>query len=124
MENPERRFRLRKGEKVVGFSKKIGNSRFYSKDNYGWNGNEIEYTQRDLFTGLFDLNRRAIYSKDILEIKNNPNHTFGLIVYDEVLSTFQLITINGEEIISAVPRSFLHEHRFVWKSYLFIQKSM
>lgn len=124
MENQESRFRLRWNEKIVGYSKKIHNSTFYSKDQYAWSGNEIEFNLSDEFIHVFDKNRRPIYVNDILEFTSPGEYKYGAIVFDEVLSEFQLLTADGEELISTVPRSFLYKHRFVWKSYLFIQNGV
>lgn len=124
MANPENRFRLRWNEKVVGYSKKVHNSTFYSKDNSAWGGHKIEFNLADEFIGVFDINRRAIYTNDIVEFKFHDKHKYAVLIFDEILNDFQLITVDGDEIISTVPRSFLYEHRFVWKSYLFHQNGM
>lgn len=124
MEKPETRFRLRMDDKVVGYSKKINTSTFYSKDNYGWTGYKIESNQFDYFTGSFDLNRRAIYADDIVEFKTPQEHQYGLIVFDDVLQMFQLLSVDGEELIAKDAVTYLDEHRYVWKSYRFIQNPM
>ena len=124
MENPENRFRLRWNEKIVGYSKKIHNSTFYSKDQYAWSGQEIEYNLTDEFIQIFDKNRRPIYTNDIIEFTTPKEHKYAVVIFDDVLSELQLMTADGEKIISTVPRSFLYEHRFVWKSYLFIQNGV
>lgn len=124
MQNPETRYRLRNDDKVVGYSKQINSSVFYSKDNYGWSGHKIDSNIFDCFTGLFDLNRRAIYAEDILEFKNPEEHQYGLIVYDDVLQTFQIVSLDGDELIANDGVTYLDEHRYVWKSYRFIQNQM
>ncbi|MEJ6491114.1 MAG: hypothetical protein QNL60_01465 [Flavobacteriales bacterium] len=124
MEKPETRFRLRMDGKVVGYSKKINSSTFYSKDNYGWTGHIIEFNLSDYFTGSFDINRRAIYTDDIVEFKAPIEHQYGLIVFDDVLQTFQLLSVDGEEFIANDAVKYLDEHRYVWKSYRFIQNLM
>ncbi len=124
MENQETRFRLRWNEKIVGYSKKIHNSTFYSKDQYAWSGNEIDFNLSDEFILVFDKNRRPIYVNDIIEFTSPVKHKYAAVVFDEILSEIQLITLDGEELISTVARSFLYEHRFVWKSYLFIQNGV
>lgn len=124
MEKSEDRFRLRWNEKIVGYSKKIHNSTFYSKDQYAWSGHPIDSNLSDYFIDVFDMNRRPIYTNDIIEFVEPTEFQYGAIVFDDVLSKLQLISADGEEIISTVPRSFLYEHRFVWKSYLFLQNRL
>ncbi len=124
MENSECRFRLRWNEKVVGYSREIHSSTFYSKDEYGWNGHAIEFNLKDRFIGISDINRRNIYAEDIIEFIQPEEHKYGYLLYDDVLSSFQLITIDGEDMIANKAQNYLREHPFVWKSYRFIQNHM
>ncbi len=124
MENPETRYRLRWNEKVVGYTKKIHTILFYSTDNYAWSGNPIEYNLKDPFTGLFDLNRRAIFAEDIIEFREFTDIQYAFVLYDEVLNEFHLLSIDGEELLSKDIINYLTEKRFVWKSYRFIQNHL
>ena len=124
MENSEQRFRLRWNEKLVGYSREIQTATFYSKDEYGWNGHALEYNLKDRFVGLSDINRRNIYAEDIVEFIRPEEHKYACLLYDEVLSCFQLISADGEEMIANKAQNYLIQHPFVWKSYRFIQNHM
>ncbi len=124
MEKPESRFRLRWNEKIIGYAKQIHRTIFYSPDQYAWSGKELEYNLKDSFTGLFDINRRPIYTEDIIEFRDNPEHTYAFILLDEVLQQFQLLSIDGEELISNDAVTYLKNMRYVWKSYRFIQNHL
>ena len=118
------RFRLRNNQKIVGYKKQIGNSVFYSKDEYAWSGSLIEFTIQDKFTRFFDNNRRAIYAEDIIEFTKNEDIKFALILFDEILDTFQLLDLSAGEIVSNNAYDFLLKNPFVFKSFHFIQPNV
>lgn len=124
MQNPETRFRLRWNEKIVGYARSMGSGFFFSKDEYAWNGQPIEYNLKDLHAGISDINRRQIYSEDILEFKTPSPEKYAYLLHDSILDQFQLLTADGEDLISANGILFLREHPFVWKSYRFIQNRL
>jgi hypothetical protein len=115
------RFRLRVEDKIVGYQKQIHNSIFYSKDEYAWNGAKIEFQLKDKFSGVYDINRRAIYAEDILEFKDWKNCNFGLVLFDEVLSEFQIMDLSTEELVIDSFKDISNLPTFVFKSYSFIQ---
>jgi hypothetical protein len=48
MSNPEKRFRLRKGEQIVGYMRKVSPTMIlYSRDGFWWRGFAIEYDELD-----------------------------------------------------------------------------
>lgn len=124
MANPEKRFRLRWNEKIVGYLRKIGNTVFFSTDQYAWGGTTIEFNLQDRFIQLHDINRRAIYENDIIEFTSPDEHQYAIVLFDEVLSSFQLFTADGEDLISGNAIEYLQNHRFIWKSYVFIQNQV
>ncbi|KAB2810238.1 YopX family protein [Phaeocystidibacter luteus] len=70
----EKRFRLRKDERVVGYMRQLGKeSYFFSKDSFWWTGRKIQYEQIDEWTGYFDKNRSPIYEWDIIHFKVDPD---------------------------------------------------
>jgi hypothetical protein len=119
----EKRYRLRKDDKIVGYRKVIGKSEFFSKDEYAWGGIVIDYLQADLFTGKFDMDRKAIYAEDIIESKNNEETEYALVVYDDLLDQFSLYTIDGDKRLSHLSMDLLDPANFRRKSYSFLQKN-
>ena len=63
----ETRYRLRIGEDIVGYAREIGRTRYYSKDQFWWNGVIIKHNQVDECIGLKDLNNRPLFEFDIIE---------------------------------------------------------
>lgn len=120
----ENRFRLRLENKIVGFKKQIHQSIFYSKDQYAWNGKEIQYTIEDKFTGFFDNNRRAIYAEDIIEFTKNNNIKYALVHFDEILENFQIFDLSNDQLLDDSWFDFLKNNPFVFKSYNFIQPNL
>lgn len=85
MANPERRFRLRKGEKIVGYMRKVSSTMvLYSRDGLWWRGHKIDYSELDEFTGLRDKNNRHIYEWDILKFKIDPDGDYvdGVVLWE------------------------------------------
>ncbi len=81
----EPRYRLRLGETVVGFMRKVADTMvMYSKDSFWWTGNKIEYEEIDEWTGFKDKNGRHIYEWDILYYKLDPDGPFveGVILWE------------------------------------------
>lgn len=62
------RVRLRHNDKVVGYLRKSGNSKFYSKDGFWWRGIEIPHIQQDACTGYKDKNNRWLHEHDLIEL--------------------------------------------------------
>lgn len=85
MENPERRFRLRLDQQIVGYMRKLSQSMIlYSKDGFWWRGYKPEYDQVDEYTGLRDRNNRYIYEWDILYFKIDPDGEYskGVVLWE------------------------------------------
>lgn len=81
----EKRFRLRRGEKVVGYMRRIGqDSYFFSRDSFWWTGREIDYSQIDEWTGYFDRNKAPIYEWDIIHFKVDPEGEYvpGVVLWE------------------------------------------
>lgn len=80
----EYRYRLRKGNQIVGYMRKVGKqSYYYSRDSFWWTGTAIKYDEIDEWTGLYDKNRTLIYEWDILHFKIDPDGVFytGVILW-------------------------------------------
>lgn len=118
----ENRFRLRKDNKIVGYEKQVGASIFYSKDEYAWSGQTIDFIQKDRYSRVKDKNRKAIYSEDILEVKNKETTFCVLVVYDEQLNQFVLLSVDGEDSETQLEWEKLTEYSFERVSFGFIQQ--
>jgi hypothetical protein len=67
MQPIEIRYRLRRGPKVVGFMRKIGNKNFFfSPDEYWWNGKTIDHDHMDEESGMYDGQGQRLYEMDIV----------------------------------------------------------
>lgn len=84
-ENPEKRFRLRQGNHIVGYMRKVSNSFvLYSRDGFWWRGVPIEYDALDEYVGLRDKNDRYCYEWDILHYKMDPDAEYrkGVLLWE------------------------------------------
>lgn len=84
-ENPERRFRLRQDEHIVGYMRKLSERLImYSQDGFWWRGHKPNYNEVDEYTGLRDRNNRYIYEWDILEFKIDPDAEYqkGVVLWE------------------------------------------
>lgn len=116
----ESRFRLRTETGIVGYMKTIHNTTFFSKDGYGWSGNEIDFTFKDRFSGLFDQNRKPLYAEDIIEISIHPN-LYLILHSDASLNTFQLIDFETFVIFAPDALELIQRAKWVKRiSYTFI----
>ncbi|BBM85345.1 hypothetical protein [Candidatus Uabimicrobium amorphum] len=79
----EIQYRLKKDGKFVGYSREIGTRYFFSKDGFWWNGSEIDYDDKDLFTGVKDRNRNKIFVGDVVEWQSQQNVQRGIVVFGQ-----------------------------------------
>ena len=115
----EKRYRLRKGSRIMGFSRVIGKSTYYSSDSFWWNGTAIEHEERDEATGYRDKNSRLLYENDIIRARySDPFRKSAL---------FRIIRKQDELILchmeSGLTESLSHLERMrsiEWISYVFI----
>jgi hypothetical protein len=95
----ENRYRLRKNNKVVGYMRKVGTqSYFYSRDAFWWSGQQINYSEIDEWTGLYDKNRTPIYEWDILNFKIDPDgdYSVGVVLWQADKERFVIRKVDGE----------------------------
>jgi len=102
MTNPEKRFRLRQGEKIVGYMRKVSPTMIlYSRDGFWWRGYAIEYDELDEYIGFRDRNNRYVYEWDILEFKIDPDGSYvhGVILWEAKEEVFGIKAIKEGSFI-------------------------
>ncbi len=65
----EQRYRLRFGDRVVGYLRRIEGTDFYSPDGFWWTGKTMDYAHLDEAVGLRDRHRTHLYEWDIVRFK-------------------------------------------------------
>lgn len=98
----ETRYRLRQGDQIVGYMRKIGrNGVYYSKDQYWWNGGAIAHRQIDEWTGLKDIDNRPIYEFDIVQfsLESDVRDRTGAVLWKPKEQQFVLRDLNDPELI-------------------------
>jgi len=78
------KFRLRVGDKIVGYEWWSHSDWYYRQDNEEWSKDFIPHTDKDQFTGLHD-NGKEIYEGDVIE---NANSVRLEIYWDEDACAF------------------------------------
>lgn len=89
----EIRFRLRHGEKVTGFVRRMpAGGDFFSRDGFWWTGTPLPYEQIDEWTGWKDLNQKHIFEYDIVSCKLDPDGPSekAAVLWDEEKERFSL----------------------------------
>ena len=116
--------RLRNGDTVVGYERREGNSRWYSRNLSAWTGKCPEYKQTDRCTGYRDKNRRLIFENDIVKVKSAEDELLLEVIFDEMIGRFFLKEYDGEEFFG---EDLLKENQFTgnieWYSFTFIQNN-
>ena len=63
-----RRFRLRRGDRIVGWMREEPNgTRYYSREGLWWSGRQIKWDARDRCCGLQDVDDRWLHEGDLLQ---------------------------------------------------------
>jgi hypothetical protein len=99
----EKRFRLRVGNRVVGFMRKINKRTvFYSRDGFWWSGQSIPYDEVDEWTRMRDKNGQYVYEWDILYYKMDPDGPYlrGAVLWE---GTDEVFGIKGLDDPSFIP---------------------
>ena len=97
----EKRYRLRVGQDIVGYMRQIGSrgTRFFSRDQFWWNGTEISHEQVDEYSDLRDLNNRPIFELDIIEFSmGETRDRLGVVLWSEAKESWIIKDINDREL--------------------------
>ncbi|MEC8458577.1 MAG: hypothetical protein VXY91_04130 [Bacteroidota bacterium] len=127
--NPnETRYRLRIGEKIVGYAREIGRTRYYSKDQYWWNGAMIKHHQVDECIGLKDINNIPLFEFDIIEYAiEGKRDRMGCILWEHKKEQF--IVKDLDDISLDIPFSvdglvLFAPEDIKFRAYLFAQPDL
>ena len=125
----ESRYRLRKGEKIVGYMRKVSTDMIlYSRDSFWWNGKKLIYEEIDEWTGLRDKNGRTIYEWDIMYYKIDPDEADqqGVVLWEENRQVFGICNINTQVFIPLFidGLQMFNERQLKVFSYLFLNPDL
>ena len=125
MENPEKRYRLRQGKKIVGYLRKVSDLMvMYSADCFWWTGRPIAYKELDEWIGLRDKNNRYIYEWDLVHFKLDPDGAYrlGAVLWEVNSEQFGIKGIEDEVFIPLEVKGvqMFNPRQLEVYSYLFI----
>ncbi len=63
------RFRLRIGNRIVGYQREVNGGPYYSKDLFWWTGTPIDHEERDAFLEIRDKNDRPLFDGDVVRAR-------------------------------------------------------
>ena len=87
----EQRYRLRFGNRVVGYLRRIDGTQFYSPDGFWWTGRELDYAQVDEAVGIRDKHRVHLYEWDIVRFRPVPEGADALGVVEDLPLEVRLV---------------------------------
>jgi hypothetical protein len=94
----EQRYRLRFGNRVVGYLRRIDGTQFYSPDGFWWTGRELDYAQVDESVGIRDKHRVHLYEWDIVRFRPVPEGAdeLGVFLWNTAQKRWVLRSIESE----------------------------
>jgi len=94
----EQRYRLRNGNCVVGYLRRIDGTQFYSTDGFWWTGRELDYAQVDESVGIRDKHRVHLYEWDIVRFRPIPERAdeLGVFLWNASQKRWVLRSIESE----------------------------
>lgn len=102
----EIKFRLRIGNKVVGYERWTLAGWFYSTDGLcDWNDKYIYHTDKDQFTGRHDTKGVEIYKGDIISSYCDGRNVFGPVVWLEKYAQYGIQEKDGFVMTWGLPEN-------------------
>ncbi|MCE2815978.1 MAG: hypothetical protein LW601_02205 [Cryomorphaceae bacterium] len=94
----EQRYRLRFGDRIVGYLRRIEGTDFYSPDGFWWTGKPFDYAHVDEAVGLRDKFRVHLYEWDIVRFKPIPDgaEELGVFLWNKGQKRWILRSIESE----------------------------
>ena len=117
-------FRLRTGNEILGYLRLYANGKKnYSKDQFWWGGNAIEYTQKDRHAGLSDRNNRPLFEHDIVWMRTTPQPEPKCkcqIIFDTQRDAFILQELESDNtyVLSAGKLPLIHKNELSFVGYV------
>ncbi len=95
-------FRLRIDQSIQGYMKLFSNGVInYSKDQFWWHGDEIEYEEKDQFSGQLDRNNRPLFENDVVAMRttNRAQPKSNCFLYfDSERGSFVLAQLDSQQV--------------------------
>ncbi len=87
-------YRLRQDRVILGYMQ-IGPTRsvYYSKDNFWWRSEPIEFKQKDRSTEIYDANRQMIFEHDLVRQRRQSEKDYtkvGIVVWNAARDRFDI----------------------------------
>ncbi|MEY4968311.1 MAG: hypothetical protein RLZZ261_82 [Bacteroidota bacterium] len=94
----EHRYRLRFGDRVVGYLRRIEGTDFYSPDGFWWTGKTMDYAHLDEAVGLRDRHRTHLYEWDIVRFKpvSEGAEELGVFLWNKKQKRWVLRSVESE----------------------------
>ena len=94
-------FRLRINNDIQGYMKLFANGIInYSKDQFWWHGDMINYDQKDQFSGQLDRNNRPLFENDVVAMRTtnlSQPKSNCLLYFDVDRSSFVLEKLDNHQ---------------------------
>lgn len=115
--------RLRRGRRIVGYSRTEQGTTYYSKDQFWWNGAPIAHEERDEYAGYRDLKNRFLFAEDIIAFKKTsllaPLRYYRI---ERGATSWKLIGIHHDEVLPITVLENVRALQFVSFTFLNVDR--